>query len=81
MFADDYGVSADVDITDRSVRQNCQIDEILLAMIVDSDTNSDGVSRGSVRRTYEGVGKNPSLYPYLQRLFRPAKRSGDDLLF
>lgn len=45
-------------------------------MTIDSDTNCGGVSRGSIRRSYEGVGKNPSIYPYFERLFRPAVRGG-----
>jgi len=47
----------------------------LLAMIIGSDTNScGGASLGSISRSYEVVGKDPSVYPYFERLFRSALR-------
>jgi hypothetical protein len=51
----------------------------LLAMIFLADRNDGGgVSPGSISRSY--VGKNPSIYPYLERSVRPALR-GDRLPF
>lgn len=50
----------------------------LLAMTINSDRNhGSGVSPGSTRRNYEGVG-NPSFYLYFERVVRPALR-GDGL--
>jgi hypothetical protein len=50
-------------------------------MKVSRDINErGGASRGSTSRSYEGVGKNPSAYPFIERPFRPALR-GDGLLF
>ena len=43
-------------------------------MAIDSDTNQRGESRGLIRRSYESVGKNPSVYSYFERLLRPALR-------
>jgi hypothetical protein len=39
------------------------------------DTNEcSGVSLGSKNRSYEGVGKHPSIYPFFERLSRRALR-------
>jgi hypothetical protein len=60
---------------------NCPNSEISLAMTIGSDMNSScGGSRGSIRRNYEGVGENLTVYSYFERLFRPALR-GDGLPF
>jgi hypothetical protein len=48
--------------------------EILLAMTIDSDIKDGGASRGSISPNYENLGKNPSVYPYYERLFGPALR-------
>jgi hypothetical protein len=50
-----------------------------LAMPIQSDMKTGGESQGTISRNYEGVG-NPSVYPYFERLFRPALR-GHGLLF
>jgi hypothetical protein len=44
-----------------------------LAMSIQSDMKAGGESQGTISRNYEGVG-NPSVYPYFERLFRPALR-------
>jgi hypothetical protein len=44
-------------------------------MTIDSDMKAGGESQGTISRSYEGVGKNPSVYPYLERLFWAALRS------
>jgi hypothetical protein len=47
----------------------------LLAMKIRPDTNDGGgASRGSINRSYEGVGKNPSLCPYFERPLLAAMR-------
>ena len=39
------------------------------------DTNDPcRVSLGTISRSYERVGKNPSVYPYFERVVRPALR-------
>jgi hypothetical protein len=59
----------------RAALKNLLRQKILLAMKIRSDTNdSRGVSRGSISRRYEGVGKNPFLHPYFERLFGHARR-------
>jgi len=53
----------------------------MLAMKVCPDINEGGgASRGSICRSYEGVEKNPSAYPYFDRRLRSALR-GHRLLF
>jgi hypothetical protein len=47
----------------------------LVAMAVDSDTSKGGASRGSISRNYEND-RNPSVYSYFERLFRPTLRGG-----
>jgi hypothetical protein len=49
-------------------------------MPIQSDMKTGGASLGTISRGYEGVGKNPSVYPYFERLFRAALR-GHGLLF
>jgi hypothetical protein len=56
-----------------------KINKKLLAMTIDSDTNEGRRIAGSISRSY-GVGENPSVYSYFERLFRPALR-GDGLPF
>jgi hypothetical protein len=43
--------------------------KILLGTMINPDTNDCGVSRGAISRNYEGVGKNPSVYPFFEQLF------------
>jgi hypothetical protein len=45
--------------------------ENLLAMVINSDTNKGGASRGSISRNCENI-RNPSVYADFERLFRPA---------
>jgi hypothetical protein len=60
--------------TEKFFKKNQKRIKYLLAMKINSGTNGGGASRGSISRSYEGVGKNPSVYPYFERLFRPAVR-------
>lgn len=57
-----------------------KINKKLLAMTIDSDTNDGGLSQGSISRSYECVGKNPTVYPFCERLLRVA-RWGNRLSF
>jgi hypothetical protein len=57
-------------------KEICSNRKILLAIEIPSDINDrGGVSRGSISRNYEGVGKDPSVHPYFERLDSPALRS------
>jgi len=59
----------------RRLRNKLPKQKNFLAMAIDSDMKAGGVSPGTISRNYEGVGKNPSIYPYFERLCRPALRS------
>ena len=62
------------DLLTRTCKKNGPRHEKLLAMTINSNMNvGGGVSLGTISRNYESVG-NRSVYPYFERLLRPALR-------
>jgi len=57
----------------RDLRNSWPDKKNFLAMPIHSDMKAGGLSRGTISRGYEAVGKNPSVYLYFERRLRLAR--------